>query len=390
MLDEHMESAQHPYTRSNPFLAAIKERYSLCKPESNKCTQHIVLDLSGSGITYNVGDSIAIFPQNDGNLVAKTLRAMNATGDETVLDRHAEKAWKLRDFLTSQANISDVNRKLLSEIGFRQTNVQKKAFLEGLQAEGNKEGLKAYLEIHHVWDILEAHHEVSFPTQELCNLFLPLLPRFYSIASSQKTVGDEVHLTVALLKYESNGHERRGVCTHYLCHLAPLHIPAIPVYIQPHHGFTLPADPHASIIMVGPGTGVAPFRAFMQERMTTNASGKSWLFFGECHRDSDYFYESFWQDLVLKDKLRIDVAFSRDQEYKIYVQHRMLEYGEELFKWLEEGAYFFVCGDAEFMAKDVEAALLEIIRKYGRRDDKGAKEYLKRLRTEKRYLRDVY
>lgn len=385
-----MNTSTHHYSRTNPFLASIKERYSLCGPDSNKCTQHIVLDIKGSGITYQVGDSIAVYPQNDQDLVAKTLYAMKVSGDEIVLDKHGEKSWTLRDFLTTQANITEVSRKLLSEVGFRQTNPAKKSHIESLQGEGNKEILKSYLEVHHLWDVLEAHSEVVFFPQELCNFLMPLLPRFYSIASAQSVVGEEVHLTVALLKYETNGHERKGVCTHYLCHVARLHEAVIPIYIQPHHGFTIPEDPNTAIIMVGPGTGVAPYRAFMQERIIRNASGKNWLFFGECHRASDFFYESYWQSLVDAGRMRLDVAFSRDQDYKIYVQHRMLQHGKELFQWLEQGAYFFVCGDAHFMAKDVEQALLQIIQEHGNRDEQASKQYLKRLRQEKRYLRDVY
>lgn len=385
-----MEESKNLHNRANPFLASIKERYSLCGEDSNKCTQHIVLDLTGSEITYNVGDSIGVYPQNDHALVAKTLYAMKADGNEVVLDKHGEKSWKLKDFLTTHANVSEISRKLLSELCFRQLNPIKKAHLETLQAEGNKEALKAYLEIHHLWDILEAHPEVEFSHQELCNLLMPLLPRFYSIASAQHVVGNEVHLTVALLKYESNGHERRGVCTHYLCHVAPLNQPVVPVYIQPHHGFTIPNDPNAAIIMVGPGTGVAPYRAFMQERIVQNAPGANWLFFGECHSATDFFYESYWQSLVDTGKLRLDTAFSRDQDYKVYVQHRMLEKGNELFEWLDQGAYFYVCGDAHYMAKDVEAALLQIFQQHGHMDEQAAKHYLKKLRQEKRYLRDVY
>lgn len=351
---------------------------------------HVVIDLKGSGIEYTVGDSIGISPKNDPDLVQKTLHAMKATGNETVLDKHGEKSWRLGEFLEVHANICEISRKLLNEICYRQTHSEKKALLESLLAEGNRDTLKQYLEKHHVWDILEAHHEVTFDLQELCNLMMPLLPRLYSIASSQHVVGDEVHLTVALLEYHSNGHYRRGVCTHYLCELAPLQQNVLPVYIQPHHGFTLPEDPGASIIMIGPGTGVAPFRAFMQERIWRNAEGKNWLFFGERHRASEFFYEEYWQDLVSKGKLRLDTAFSRDQEHKIYVQNRMLEQGADIFRWMEEGAFLFVCGDAQQMARDVEAALLQIIQKHGGYDEAGSKQYLKTLRTEKRYLKDVY
>lgn len=378
------------YTRNHPFLASIKERTTLCSAGSKKNTQHVVLDLKGSGITYQVGDSIGIFPVNDPQLVEKTLQVLKASGNEIVLDRHAENSWKLREFFTSCANLTEVSRKLLSEICYRQSDPHKKAFIEGLFAEDNRDALKHYLEDRHLWDMLVDHSEVVFDPQELCNLLMPLLPRLYSIASSQKVVGEEVHLTVALLEYHSNGHYRRGVCTHYLCELAPIQRPIVPVYIQQNHGFTVPSDPDTSIIMIGPGTGIAPFRAFMHERVLQNGSGRNWLFFGEWNRKTEFFYEPYWNELIEQDKLRMDVAFSRDQDHKIYVQHRMLENGAELYKWIEAGACLYVCGDAQHMAKDVEAALLQIIGVHGNHDELAAKQYLKRLRAEKRYLRDVY
>lgn len=386
---DHSLSQPVIYTRTHPFFASIKERFTLCGPDSTKNTLHVVLDIKGSGIRYAVGDSIGIQPNNDPALVTKTLQAMQANKEEAVLDRHAEKSWRLTDFLTQHANITEVSKKLLNEICFRQTNPQKKAVLEVLLAENNREALKEFLATHQLWDTLSEHSEVTFDPQELCNLLMPLLPRLYSIASSQKVVGDEVHLTVALLEYHSNGHERRGVCTHYLA-LAPLHEPIIPVYIQPHHGFTVPDNHHVPIIMVGPGTGVAPFRAFMQERLQENAAGDNWLLFGARHSVSEFLYKDYWHELVQKGKLHLDLAFSRDQERKIYVQHRMLEQGAKLYEWIEKGAYFYVCGDAKQMAKDVELALLQVIQQHGNVDEQTSKQYLKRLRAEKRYLRDVY
>lgn len=378
------------YSKTNPFLATIKERYSLCGLGSEKNTQHIVLDLQGSGITYSVGDSIAIFPDNDKEIVKKTVEAIRATSEEVVLDRHGEQAYPLREFLRTKANITEINRKLVSEICFRQTNPQKKAFLEKLQSEENKEAFKEYLVNRYIWELLIENQEVTFVPQELCNLLMPLLPRFYSIASSNRVVGEEVHLTVALLRYHTNGYQRLGVCTHYLCNLASLHEPVVPMYIQPHHGFTLPEDPNASIIMIGPGTGVAPFRAFMQERMVRHCLGRNWLFFGERNEKSDFFYKEYWLGLVDAGHLRLNVAFSRDQDHKIYVQDRMKQEGADLFKWIEEGCYLYVCGDAQYMAKDVEAALLNIIQVHGNKDEQEAKRYLKALRLQKRYLRDVY
>lgn len=380
---------QQTYSRTNPFYASIKERFSLCRPGSKKNTQHVVLDLKGSGIQYNVGDSIAVYPEHHPQLVERTLKVMKATGNEIIQDRQGNSV-NLQDFLTKRASITEGNRQLLQSIALRQHNSLKKAQLEHLLAEDQHNNLKAYLETRQLWDILAEHQEVHLPLQEVCLLLPPMLPRFYSIASSQHAVEDEVHLTVSQLKYEANGYERVGVCTHYLCELAPPQQPVIPIYVQPHRGFTLPENPHTPMIMIGPGTGVAPFRAFMQERLIKNAPGKNWLFFGEWNRATDFFYEDFWNSISQQEKLRLDVAFSRDQAHKVYVQHRMLENGAELFRWLEEGAYLYVCGDAKRMAKDVETTLLQIIQQHGPHDEAGAKQYLKRLRAEKRYLRDVY
>jgi sulfite reductase (NADPH) flavoprotein alpha-component len=281
-----------------------------------------------------------------------------------------------------------MTKKLISEVAARQTNAQKKAKLEHLLSDDRRENLKNYLAVHEVWDLLEGNPEVTFSPQELCNLLLPLLPRFYSVASAPKVVGEEVHLTVAFFEYESEGEKRRGVCTHYLCNLVPMYESVVPVYVQPSNGFTLPSDPNVPIIMIGPGTGVAPYRGFMQERM--HFSSRNWLFFGEWNRSYDFFYEDFWRELEFKKKLRMDLAFSRDQAHKIYVQHRMLEHAEEFFRWLEDGAYVYVCGDKKRMAPDVDAALHQIVKTCGNMDEAGAKAYVKKLRTDKRYLRDVY
>lgn len=385
-----MTDSQTIYNKSHPFLASITERYSLCKDGAEKSTAHVVLNLKGSGISYQVGDSIAVHPINDPELVQNTLDALNATGEETVQEKHTALPWTFREYLARKANLNEVSKKLIGEISQRQSDPQKKERLETLLQEGNREQLKAYQAAHEVWDALQENQESQFSPQEIVLILQPLLPRFYSIASSQLVVGDEVHLTVAELVYETNGHLRRGVCTHYLCRLAPLNETCVPIYIQPGNGFTLPEDLDAPIIMVGPGTGVAPFRAFVQERVAKNAKGLNWLFFGERHSGSTFFYEEFWQEMVKAGHLRLDTAFSRDQEHKIYVQHRLMEKGSEIFALLEQGAYFYVCGDAMRMAKDVDMALHRIISDYGHLDETVAKEYVKRLKKEKRYLRDVY
>lgn len=379
-----------PYNKNNPFYTSVIDRYNLCHPDSEKNTQHLVLDLKNSEITYEVGDSIAIFPKNDPILVEKTLHAMGCTGNEVILEKQTKEPIILRQFLEVKANVTDVSRKFLSEIGIRQADPEKKAFIESLFSEESHEHLKTYLAHHELWDTLEENKDAVFTPQEICDLLMPQLPRFYSISSSNKVVGNEVHLTVGLLKYHTNGHQRLGVCTHYLCNLVPLNEPTVGIYLHPHKGFTVPENPETPIIMIGPGTGIAPFRAFMQERMAQNAQGKNWLFFGERRQAYDFLYEDYWKQLTTAEKLRLDVAFSRDQDYKIYVQHRMEEHGEELYQWINQGAYIYVCGDIHHMAKDVEKTLQNIIQKYGSFDELESKNYLKKLRLEKRYLRDVY
>lgn len=379
------------YNKSNPFLASITERYNLCSKGADKDTCHVVLDIKGSGLTYEVGDSVAVFSINDEDVVNKTLEALGASGSEKILEKHSSQEWALSDFLTKKANLAEVPKKLIQEFYQRQTDSQKKERLQFLIGEGQKDALKEYQASHEIWDALDENREAGLTPQELCNFLMPLLPRFYSIASSMKAVGEQLHLTVAELKYETNGYQRHGVCTHFLCKLAPLNEKVVPIYLHPQtSGFTLPQDPSTPIIMVGPGTGVAPFRAFVQERVSQGATGLNWLIFGERHQAFNFYYQEYFQDLVHQGKLRLETAFSRDQEHKIYVQHRLIEHGAELFSLLESGAVFYVCGDAHRMAKDVDAALHYIIQKHGHIDEQAAKSYIKQLKAEKHYLRDVY
>ena len=355
---------------------------------------HVVISLKGSGIRYVVGDSIAVQPVNDPDSIAKTIQAMGATGEETILDKHTKEPWSLHEFLKRKANLADLSRKMINELYLRQTNPQKKLRLESILQENQKEAFKEYQGAHELWDVLEENREAHFTPQELCLIVQPLLPRFYSIASSMLAVGDEVHLTVAELSYVTNGHQRWGACTHYLCNIAPFNEACVPVYLHPSNGFTLPENPAADMIMVGPGTGIAPFRGFMQEREILKNQGvpvgSHLIFFGERHRAHQFFYEEEWQRWISQKLLRLETAFSRDQEHKIYVQHRMLEQGKELFRLLDQGAYFYVCGDAHRMAKDVDAALHQIVQTHGNFSEQAAKEYIKKLKTEKRYRRDIY
>jgi sulfite reductase (NADPH) flavoprotein alpha-component len=348
------------------------------------------LDIKGSGLSYAVGDSIAVQPLQNPEIVEATLKSLFATGDELVKDKRSEQTYTLRNFLTYKANINQLSRKFLSEIALKQTDPEKKERLDFLLQEKNKEALKEYLANHEIWDALQENPEAKFSPEEFSALVMPLLPRFYSIASSMRVVGEEVHLTVADLFYTSNEHQRHGVCTYYLCELAPMNKAIIPIYVQPNHGFTLPTNTASDLIMIGPGTGIAPYRGFLQERMAKNATGKHWLFFGERNRHQHFFYQDYWNELIYQEKLRLTVAFSRDQEHKIYVWHRMLEHAKELFQWMENGAYLYVCGDAHRMAKDVEATLHQIVKEQGKMDESSAKAYIKKLKAEERYLRDVY
>lgn len=358
--------------KSNPFPAKIKERYPLTKPGSTKTTYHIVLDLKESGMTFKVGDSIGIFGENDPLLVDRLLVALQANGDEVITESRSGNSMSLRHFLTRKANLSRLTPSFLKV------------------ADPNHPLLndKAYLASHDTLEFLQTHP--NLPLQEVVNQFAPLLPRFYSIASSLKTHPDELHLTVALSQYEHKGELRYGVASHFLCHLAKENDTPILSYVQPTPHFTIPVDLSAPMIMVGPGTGIAPFRGFLHERLAQSAPGKHWLFFGERHRKFDFFYEDFWSSLVDNQKLRLDLAFSRDQAEKHYVQHKMMESGEELWSWLQEGAYFYICGEADPMAKEVEATLIQIFCNHGKLDIAGAKAYLKSLRHQKRYLADVY
>ncbi len=369
------------YSRTHPCHSRIKERYLLTKPASSKKTYHIALDIAGSKLSYEVGDSVAVLPSNAPEIVDRILRAVHATGSEEIFDSRANCTARLRDYLIHKANISRVNSSFFKLLAEKENS-------ELLLPE-NKAQLASYLQSHTLLDLLERHRTPLSPS-ELCKPLMPLMPRFYSIASSLKVFPDEIHLTVAHVSYVSNGQMRYGVGTHFLCDQAVVDETSIPVYIQPSNHFSLPEDPNASIILIGPGTGIAPFRAFLQERLATQAQGRNWVFFGERNRASDFYYEDFWTDLEKQGRIRLDTAFSRDQSEKIYVQHRMLENKKTLWNWLQTGAYFYVCGDAEQMAKDVDFALQRIAQEEGGLAEEDARLFIKSLRAQKRYLLDVY
>lgn len=353
-------------SKTDLHLVSLKERYRLNHSSSEKKTYHLTLDLKGLDLTYGVGDCVGIYPTNSPLLVEQILTSLGATGTETIVDR-GNTPHSLSSFLLHKANLQRVNPALVAHLGLP----------------------PSVAAIECVATVLKYPHSL---TPQACIEFLsPLLPRLYSISSSMKEVGEEMHLTVGLTEYAMDGKPRQGICSYYLTHLAPLHSPVIPIYLQKERGFTLPPSAHdRPIIMIGPGTGVAPFRGFMQERVSSAHIGPSWLFFGERHQALDYYYQPYWESLERQGKLRLDLAFSRDQKEKVYVQHKMKENAKDFFQWLEKGALLFVCGDALRMAKDVEKTLLEIISQEGGLTEPQARAYLKNLRQEKRYLRDIY
>jgi len=362
------------YDRHHPFFSKIKDRFRLNKEGSTRETWHFVLDLASSGIDYKPGDSIAILPQNDREEVEKILLHLGASGDESVQGVDTDPI-SIREHLRQRVNLAVPTKKLLLALNdFR--------FL------GSDEVIKQVIATHNVEEVLSGH---QMTYEHFLPLLSPLLPRFYSIASSKAYAGDEVHLTVARVQYEVSGKERRGVCSHFLCDQIDVEKQKVGIYLQPTRDFRLPANDETPIIMIGPGTGVAPFRAFMQEKLQhAKTKDNCWLYFGERHSATDFFYETFWQELVDAQMLRLDVAFSRDQKEKIYVQHRMWEKRKDFWKWLENGAVIYVCGNASHMAKDVDAMLHTIAESEGNMTHEKAREFVKKLRHEKRYIRDVY
>lgn len=369
-----------PFGRNNPAIATIQERYPLTKKGSTKQTWHIALDMGDLDLTYEPGDSIGIYAENDPTLVEHLLEAMQAEGSEEILPKKAEAPLSLRSFLTSHANLSRITSKFL-------TLIDRDERLRYLLDPTKKPELRAFLSENDPLHLLREYRSGPLNLQEVCDHFGPLLPRFYSVASSKKTTPTKLDLTVALFSWMQNGEKRFGVASHFLCNLAELKTTPIPLYVQPAPHFRLPEDHSRDIIMIGPGTGVAPFRAFIQERAQSSASGNHWLFFGERNRSSDFFYEEEWKS---HQNLKLDAAFSRDQKEKVYVQHKMLEEGAELYRWMQGGAHLYVCGDAKEMAKGVETVLLSIFQEHGNFSLDEAKRKLKDLRKSGHYCLDVY
>ncbi|TWM17923.1 Sulfite reductase [NADPH] flavoprotein alpha-component [Bacillus licheniformis] len=373
------------YSRKNPFRAEVLENLNLNGRGSNKETRHLELSLEGSGLTYEPGDALGIFPENDPELVDMLLKELKWDPNAAVAVDQGENL-SLKEALTSYYEITVLTKKFIQQAA----EIIENEKLRELAAPENADQLKAYIAGRDLIDFVRDFGPLAAAPQEFVSILRKIPPRLYSIASSFAANPDEVHLTIGAVRYNAHGRDRKGVCS-VLCAERLQPGDTLPVFIQPNKNFKLPENPETPIIMVGPGTGVAPFRSFMQEREETGASGKSWMFFGDQHFVTDFLYQTEWQKWLSEGVLtKMDVAFSRDTEEKVYVQHRMLEHSKELFEWLEEGAAFYVCGEKNNMAKDVQNALLEIIEKEGGKSREEAEAYLAEMKKQKRYQRDVY
>jgi sulfite reductase (NADPH) flavoprotein alpha-component len=386
VLNPALSPSQGTYSRNHPFPARVITNRKLNAAGSAKDTRHIEISLEGSDLNYEVGDALGVLPANCPALVNEILEALGCDGEEAVPDAD-ETETSLRQALLTRWQITQPSIDFLRALVERSGDAELKSLLDPVR----KTELDKYLHGREVIDLLLSFPAARFEPAEFVALLRKLQPRLYSIASSPKAHPGEVHLTVGVVRYASHGRRRKGVCSTFLADRVELNVTPLPVFMQPSHGFRLPADGGRPIIMIGPGTGIAPFRAFLEERRALGATGRNWLFFGDQCQGHDFLYREELEGMLADGALaRLDTAFSRDQEEKIYVQHRMLESAWELWEWLEAGAHIYVCGDARRMAKDVDAALHEIIQKTGGKDSAKAAEYVTRLKAERRYQRDVY
>ncbi len=375
------------YDREHPFPARIVHVTRLCGEDSQKDVRAIALSLKGSGLKYTVGDALGVYPENEHELVEQLLAALGASGEEPVVTPDS-RVVPMRIALLLGYDITRVGEDLLQLLARTSGDDGAAATLQEL-ADDDK---NSWLEGRDVLDVLQRFPSSTATPEEIVASLSPLQPRLYSIASSQNAHPDEVHLTVGVVRYYAGQRARKGVASTYLSENSTLDLGRrVGVFVHPAPGFRLPEDGNTPIIMVGPGTGIAPFRAFLQERRAMKTSGKNWLFFGDQRQHCDYLYRSELEEFLSDTTLaRLDTAFSRDQDEKIYVQNRMLENGAEIWHWLEEGAHFYVCGDAKRMAKDVDNALRDLVAEHGQMSEGEAREFVQGLTKARRYQRDVY
>lgn len=369
------------WSRKHPFQAEVLDSIQLNGRGSAKETHHIELSLEGSGLDYQPGDAVGIVPQNDPGYVDEMIDLL-----EFDAEHELEEGRFLRSALLQELEVTTLTRPLVKHWAELTDSAELKRLLE----EDNREELKQWLYGRQIIDILRDYPIKGMTPQDFVGALRKLPPRLYSIASSPEANPDEVHLTVGIVRYEAHGRARGGVTSTWLSdRIKPGD--SVPIYIDRNKNFKLPENGDTPIIMVGPGTGIAPFRAFMQQREEDGASGKNWLFFGDQHFNTDFLYQAEWLKMREQGLLtHLDVAFSRDQAEKVYVQDRLREHGQEVYEWLEQGAHFYVCGDGDRMAQDVHNTLIEIAQTHGGRDEESATAWLRDLQQSKRYQRDVY
>ncbi len=378
-----VSEAVKPWSKTNPFPARLRTNRRLNADGSGKETRHFEIILGENSVAYETGDALGVYPTNCPELVSGLLSALGCDGEEAVPSPEGREI-PLRKALLESYDINKPGSEFLQRVA------EKNVILRELIPAERKEDLRKWLWGREVVDLLIETPGLGFEPAEFARLLKKLPPRLYSISSSPKEHAGEVHLTVGIVRYDSFGRSRKGVCSTFLADRAGENVP-VPVFIHTSPGFRLPSSGETPIIMVGPGTGIAPFRSFLYERRATGARGRNWLFFGEQRAATDFYYREEWDRMRADGHLtRFDTAFSRDQAEKVYVQHRLLENAAALWSWLQEGAHFYVCGDASRMAKDVDLALHQVIEKAGGMSAETAAEYVRKLKAAKRYQRDVY
>ena len=377
------------YSRKNPFPGQLTTNRLLSLLGSGKEIRHHEISIAGSGLTYEAGDSLGVFPTNDPRLVDEILVALGASGEEAVPGPDGADV-PLRRSLTRDYAVTQPNKEFLAALAAKLGDQDDSVVGTLLRDPMRKDDVAKYIYGMEVIDFLHAHPSVRWTVPEFVGSLRKLQPRLYSIASSPRMFPEAVHLTVAAVRYETHGRRRHGVASTHLAERVG-EAETVPVFFHSAKHFRLPADGATPVIMVGPGTGVAPFRAYLQDRAASGATGRNWLFFGDQTEKHDFLYREELEAWRAKGVLtHLHTAFSRDQEHKIYVQQRMLENADELWRWLEEGAHFFVCGDAQRMAKDVDAALHRVVQTAGGKSEEEAAQYVEGLKKTKRYKRDVY
>lgn len=371
------------YDKSNPFPAPLLKKYNLNSEGSAKETFHAEISLEGSGLSYEAGDALGVIPQNASDLVDAFLEVTGLDGEEVVaIDE--ETSLPLETILRNKVDLRIVTKVVL-------TKYAKAAGIDELLEKcADREWAKEYTWGRDWVDVIKDYPAGNLSAADFVSFLRPLAGRLYSIASSILAHPNEVHLTVGTVRYEAFGRQKKGVCSTFISDMWDEGATA-GVYFHHNKNFKLPEDGSLPVIMIGPGTGIAPFRAFIEERAATGATGKNWLFFGDQHEASDFLYKSEWDAYLESGALsKLDVAFSRDQAEKVYVQDRMRQNAAEIWEWISAGGFFYVCGDASRMAKDVNTALIDIAAEHGGMDEKEAAAYIKQMQKEKRYGRDVY